>query len=119
MESLPKIRQIKVEDLEVLNKVAEADGHLVVGATHVIDKNKYLVGYVGFIPAITIWLDTQRVKGRDSAMVMNFVENRLVDQGYGTIMVPCAKKSPLRPYLPLIGHVSMGDSELFFKNLKA
>lgn len=116
IELMPKLVPFKAEDLEVLTKCAAADDHSVIAPTFLVVKDKTIVGYVGSVQSILIWLDTQRCKARDSAMVLNTIENIMVGHGAQIIGMPCVDKSPLRPYLEPLGYTDIKAS-MFLKNL--
>jgi hypothetical protein len=116
LDSFPIIMPCREADMEMLVKLASADGHAVIAPTFLVSKAQQVVGYVAIIPCVHIWLDTQRVKVRDSAMVSNFFENHLRAQGGQIIGVSCVESSPLRPFLPRIGYVDTG-AKTFVKNL--
>lgn len=116
MIDLPRIKPCRPEDVEMLVALAKADDHVVIAPTYLVEKGQNIVGYIGTVPSVLIWLDTQRVKVRDSVMVANFFENMMVANNAQIIGVPCAVKSPLRPYLASAGYVDSGTT-LFLKNL--
>jgi ketopantoate hydroxymethyltransferase len=116
-QSLIRIRHCREADVPLLQKVAEADNHTVLAPTFIMEKGEQLVGYLGLVPSVLVWLDTERVKGRDSLQVMNFYENWLSVNGHQIIAVPCVEKSPLRQFLPRLQYVDAGDTKLFLKNL--
>ncbi len=114
-----RIHRVQLGEIEVLQKLAQADEHVVLGATHTVRKGQQMIGYVGLIPSVMLWLDTQRAKARDSLVVMNFIENQLRDGGSEVISIPCADNSPYHRFLPQIDYTNVGKMDLFLKNLKA
>ncbi len=114
--SLIRISPCKLTDLELLNKCASADGHAVIAPTFLIEKGPQVVGYLGLVPSVLVWLDTQRTNVRDSLCVMNFYENVLRQANSEIIGVPCVPNSPLKPFLPRVGYVDSGAT-LFLKNI--
>lgn len=114
---LLKIRPVRESDMEALKAVAAQDGHVVVAPTYVVEKGDQMIGYIGVVPSVLIWLDQDRSSIRDSIQVMNFYENILLAQGVHIIGVPCSDKSPLKPFLPRVGYVGQDEMTMFFKNL--
>lgn len=104
-------------DLELLQRLAEADGHGLVAPTWMVDKGPQTIGYIGSTPSVLLWLDSQRAKMRDSLEVMNFYENQLAANGAQIISVPCMKESPLYPFMEKVGYRKVMDCGLFMKNL--
>lgn len=115
-ENLIRIYPCRPEDLDHLSKCASADGHAVIAPTYLIQKGDQTVGYLGIIPSVMVWLDSQRVNMRDSLAVMNFWENQITANGGGVIGVPCTENSPLRPFLPKVQYTD-SQCKLFLKNL--
>lgn len=113
---LLRVKPCKPEDMEMLIALAKADGHAVIAPTWLLFKGEQVVGYLGTVPSILVWLDTQRVGVRDSIMAMNFFENQMAANGAQIIGVPCVANSPLRPFLPKAGYSDTGAT-LFLKNL--
>jgi hypothetical protein len=116
---LVHIRNIKENDIEVLQKLTEADGHATLAPSYVVEKDQNMVGYIGVVPSVLVWMDTKRTKARDSMCVLNFFENMLACNGNGIIALPCTVNSPYRPYISRVGYTDVGDVKLFLKNLKA
>ena len=116
-EHLITIRHVEAVDMPILNQLAGADDHAIIAPTMVVEKGPQIVGYLGTVPAVLIWLDSQRVKSRDSLIVANTYENILRAQGSDIIAVPCMNKSPLKPFLPKIGYTASANMTLFLKNL--
>ncbi len=115
--NLIQITPCKDEDLEALSKVASADGHAVIAPTYLIQKDQQIVGYIGVVPSVLVWLDSQRTLVRDSIQVMNFWENILrATSGASVIGVPCTDNSPLKPFLPRVGYVPT-ESTMYLKRI--
>ncbi len=106
---MTRIRQAKVDDLPVLQKMAIADNHAVIAPTHIIERNSQMLGYlsVGVIPTVIIWLDTDRANIRDSLAAMDFWENAVADRGGANVIIPCSEKSPFRSYVEKVGYVDL------------
>lgn len=107
-------------NITAAHKAAALDKHGTIGITDVVLKNKEVIGHVSLagVPMVLVWLDTQKVKGRDSLYVMNFLENMAQRCGWKTICVPCVKNSPILPYLEKVGYKKEPqDVSLFIKEL--
>ena len=117
-QQLLHIRLCRETDMPMLKAWADQDGHAVIAPSYIVEKSEQIVGYVGIIPCVLVWLDSQRVKARDSMSVLNFYENTLASQQQAVIALPCVEKSPLRPFLDRLGYVDTGETKLFLKNLK-
>lgn len=117
MSELVMIRPVREDDMPALVELAKADNHAVIAPTWVVEKGPQIVGYVGTVPSVLVWLDTQRTKVRDSLVVMNTYENIMRAQGAGIVAVPCMQSSPLHPLMPKAGYVASCDMTLFLKNL--
>lgn len=114
------VRPMQGEDVEPLSQAAKDDGHVVVGATHVVVKDGKLVGYVGAngIPMVGIWMDTKACTVLDSKRVMETYEASLRFHGVQSIIVPCMTSSPFFPYMEKAGHVKVCETTLFFKDIR-
>jgi ketopantoate hydroxymethyltransferase len=115
-EQLLHVRTIRQEDVDVLHKVAAQDNHTVVAPNFILEKGGQMVGYIGMVPCVLMWLDSQRVKTRDSVTAMNFFENHLAVQGARVIALPCLPTSPLYRYIPQVGYLNC-ETQLFMKHL--
>lgn len=115
---MPRIRLMKPEDYAPLVECAKADDHVVLAPNYVIEKGQQMVGYIGVIPCVMTWMDTQRMKVRDSAMVLNFLENQLAAGGSNLIAIPCLKTSNFHPFLPSVGYVKCEGTEVFMRNIQ-
>lgn len=114
-----RVRPVRgMEDVKLLQQLAEADGHVVIAPTYYVQKGDQIIGSIGVTPAIHIWLDTQRTMPKDSLIVLNTYENILDQNGGQVICVPCTDSSPFRPYLPRVGYLDGGKMNIFLKNLK-
>ena len=104
------------QDMELLQKCAAADNHSVIEPKFIVEKQGQIIGALGMVPSITVWMDTQRAKIRDSIEAMEFWENHLRSQGAGVIGVPCVENSPFRNYMEKVGYLN-GGATLYLKNL--
>ncbi len=115
---MTRIRQAKTDDIPILEKLAKADDHALILPTHVIERDKNMIGYlsVACIPTVIIWMDSVRANIRDSMAVMNFYENTVADRGGTCVIIPCNEKSPFRPYVEKVGYVDLRCG-MFLKQL--
>ncbi len=115
----PRITPYYPEDVAQLEYLAKLDDHVVVGPTHVVKKDGELLGYIslGSIPMVLLWMDTKRAKVRDSLCVQNFIENMARNGGARQLCIPCATKSPCRPYMDKLGYTSYGQQDLMIKSI--
>lgn len=115
--NLVRIRPCTAVDLELLTKCASADGHGVIAPSFLVEKGHQLVGYLGIVPTVTLWMDTQRTNIRDSLMTLNFFENHLRCSGGAQVVgVACQASSPYVKVLPRVGYVDM-QTNVFMKNI--
>ncbi len=115
-----QITQVRVctpQDIDPLCKLAAVDNHAVIAPGYIVEKGQQIIGYVGVIPSLVVWLDSQRAQARDSRYALNVVENLLALQGQALVGLPCEDSSPLRPFLEKIGFVEMKNSSFFVKPL--
>lgn len=100
----------------MLVELAKQDNHAVIAPTYLVYKGEQVVGYIGTVPSVLLWLDTQRTHIRDTVMVANFFENAMMANGGQIIGVPCMENSPIRPFLERGGYVGTG-AKFYLKNL--
>jgi hypothetical protein len=111
-----QIKRLVPGDVEHLSKCAKDDGHGVISATHLVTKGEQTIGYIGSLPLVTCWLDTQRTNMRDALLVQNFWENIHREGGHPAIAVGCEPVSPFFPFLPKVGYLDI-NARALFKNL--
>lgn len=103
--------------MESLTAAASADGHTVIAPTYIIQKEAQIIGYLGIVPSVLVWLDSQKAHIRDSIVAMNFWENMIRNTTNSQVIgVPCTNNSPLRPFLPRAGYIPT-ESTIFLKAL--
>jgi hypothetical protein len=114
-----RIRPCRQENIAELVKLAEVDNHLVIAPTHILEKNGQLVGYIslGGVPTALVWTDTKLVKARDSACLLNFMENTVAASGSQFMALPCTTQSPYRPFIERLGYLNCGQHDLLIKKL--
>jgi Xaa-Pro aminopeptidase len=117
---LAQIRPVRsAEELQALEKAAAADDHTVIAATHLITKGKEIVGYasIGGLVMVNVWMDSQRLKARESCHLINTIENIAANGGARALCVPCAAHSPFYPLMPGLGYSRLGVSSFNVKTL--
>lgn len=110
-----------VRELNQLGEEAKADDHVLFFPTDIAKRGDETLGYasIGALPMVNVWFHTQKVKGRDSATLMNMVEYAAKQRGFNTICVPCWKSSPLREAIEKwLGYSYFGETGLFVKTLR-
>lgn len=109
-----------VEQFKTLETAAREDGHGICAPTHLVVKRGEVVGYVSVcaVPMINVWLHTKKVKGRESAYVLNMAENLAAAAGHNMVCVPCGPGSPFAPFINQVGYKNVGLSTINLKNLK-
>jgi hypothetical protein len=119
VRGLPWMRKIRdVEELKEVARVAKEDGHGVIAATHLIQKQGEVVGYasIGAMPVVFTWLHSKKVKARETVALLNTAE-ALAAANSGVVCVPCMRTSPLFGFMEKFGYKLGGDYGLFFKRL--
>lgn len=135
MDHWPRLRPLRTEAaLRALTEAAAADEHRVIGATHLITRERpgrgiEIVGYAGIGGAVlvTAWVDSRKVRARESLGLLSVVEslagNVVVDvPGQGRqparmMVQPCAQGSPFRPLMGELGYELLGNAEWCLKVL--
>lgn len=115
LDLLPQLRRVTAQDLEALRAVAAADDHQVVAPTHVAvrrqpDGTETIVGYasIGAIMLVNCWVDSRQVRARESASLLNVVENIAAEKGAQAIALPVAEQSPFYPHIERLGYTPLG-----------
>lgn len=116
---LLQIRPATPDCLEKLTQAAQEDNHAVLWPTDVLSKNGQVVGYVSIanMPAVHMWLHTQKVNVRDSMTVFSYINGLLARQGVKHYWLPCQTKSPLFPFVERVGFHSTDYDHLFIGDL--
>jgi hypothetical protein len=113
--------KLLVARLSELKDACAADDHVLFQPTHIMETGSDIIGSasIGAIPMVNLWLDSKKVKPRESAMLVNMVENTAAGMGFATICLPCWKSSPLRPFMERGGGYNyFGETGLFLKDLR-
>lgn len=120
LTGLPWMRRVTPDDLPRLTAAAWADGgHLVESPTHLFEKQGEPVGYVslGKIPLFFGWFHTQKIKARESAGLINLMENTLAAQGHERVCLLFPEHSPLQPYIATLGYRVLGRADVALKKV--
>ncbi len=118
--SLPTIRPLRTNDeLNELIKLANADEHLVVDASHLVQKDGQTIGYLslGKSVMVNVWMDTKKVTASDSLHILNSMEAMLADKGASHYLMPCTPTSPYAKVMDKLGFKSLGDCIMHVKAL--
>ena len=105
MSETIQIRRYKTGVWEELKRNAQADGHQAYYPTHVLIKNKEIVGYfsLGRIPMLLSWQDSKKMGAMDSVKEIGFIEGTA--QQAEAIVIPCDPDSPYMKFLPKMGYI--------------
>jgi hypothetical protein len=112
------IELIKIDTPELRQKVtqlAEADAHDCSDANYAIARNGEIIGSLNLptVTAVGIWLDSKEAKIQDSVAVAHIIRGMMSAMGYRKYAIPCAKESPLYPYLEKAGYQRAQDCTIF------
>lgn len=121
LDNLPLLRPLRGgHDLERLVKAAAADGHLVWGPSHVIEKSGEIVGYIGLnsVPYFQGWFHTKQIGARESVMLFNQVENLARGhREWEQLMLLLPNTSPFCPVIERFGYRHLANAGLHLKTL--
>lgn len=114
-----RVRPVRPEDIERLQHAASEDNHRVLAPTHVVTKSDEIVGYLslGAVPVVHVWMDTKKVKVRDTLAVLTTMENIASNKGWGLICLPCSDQSPYLPFMDKFGYANLGKMNFCIKAL--
>lgn len=118
----PWVRRVRDEqDQQRLKAVAATDGHQVVAASHVVEREGEIVGYasLGRIHLLNVWVHSRAVRARESLALLNLAENLAAEMGQELICVPCAKSSPFYEYMERFGYRNLGQAGFNLKQVGA
>lgn len=111
---------ISLGEYSLLTRLAYEDNHHVMYPTHVLKKNKEIVGYasINATPVLNMWMSS-RLHVMDSYRVFTEVEQLAVkDPRYvGSVVLLCDPKSPLAKFVPRLGYKCIGNTNLNLKLL--
>ena len=111
----PTIRPIRTpEEREALAKAAEADGHITLWPTHLLEKGTEIIGYVGInsMPTVNVWTKTGSVTARESMTMLWGIETMMRDRNMAGYVMPCADNSPYFPFMERLGYTEIGTTTL-------
>jgi len=120
-DATPTVREFCISDNAKLEAVAKADNHKVILPTHVVIKNGEIVGYIshGAVPTVHMWMDSKKMKARDSVVVLNAAELIARERKHKLMCVPCSEVSPYKDVMGAdgFGYVNIGLSNIFVRQL--
>lgn len=107
------------EEQQRLEKEADADGHIIVAPTHLVEKEGEIVGSIsmGVVPMVLTWLSSTKVTARDSLAVLNVIENLATAQGQRALCIPCWEQSPFYPFMQKFGYNKLFTTDIFVKGV--
>ena len=107
------------EELAYVVETARVDGHGSLGVTHIIERDKDLIGHLSMcgIPLVLVWLHTKKAKIRDSLRILDFCENTIRNSGATGMLVPCSKSSPFFTSMEGLGFSKGDEMTMFWKSL--
>lgn len=114
-----EIRPIRTEiELADIHGEANANGHRLAWPSHVITKDKYVIGSLSIMPSVHIWMHAERAKVRDTLQMKDFVEGYMANSSR-VFNVVCDPSSPLLAVLekPELGYIFAGKTNLFLKGV--
>lgn len=120
IEKFPVVRPVRdAADFARLEAEALRDNHYVFQPSHVVEKGGEVAGYLGIcsLPLLRVWLHTERMKARDTAMVMAIAENLMRANGVQMAAGMIARNSKLFGHLPRLGWTPVAETFLAVKNL--
>lgn len=113
-----KIRPYTQADEANLKATCEADKHIVLYPTHIVEKSGEIIGSLSInaVPTVYLWMHTEKAKARDSVMVQNFLDNFMATFT-PVYMVPCVATSPYFDYMKKVGYLHGELAGLFFRKV--
>jgi len=115
-----RVRRIESQqELLELHAAAAEDNHVVVAATHVVEKAGEIIGYgsIGSVMMLNVWIHSQKGRARDSLTCLREAERLATEQGQTLICMPCAQNSPFIPHIRKLGYTPLGWSSFNLKRL--
>lgn len=119
-DMLLSVRPVRnADDLKAVAQAAAADNHKVIAPTQMVMRGDAVVGYasIGAIPLVHTWVDSRRVRARESFGLLNFAENLVANSGVGSLIVPCWEGSPFSPLMERMGYRKLGTTTLWVKGV--
>ena len=107
------------QEFTLLQTVAAADQHTVIGPSHLVTKAGEVLGYasLGTVPMLHVWLDRHPATAGDSLRMLETAEALLADKGVRLVIMPCAEHSPFSQHMERLGFQKLGATVLWAKNL--
>jgi hypothetical protein len=115
--SFPIISAYKVEDFEELKKLTKKDGGGLFFPTDVARKDGKPMAWfsVGVVPMMFCWFSSEESGPRDSAQLLNTMENIVRRSGAPGLLVPVEEGSPFETVGEKLGYTNLGKVTLFFR----
>jgi hypothetical protein len=120
IEPFPIIRPIRdAVELRLLEREAALDNHRVIAPTHLVELKGQIAGYIGInsLPMFQGWWHTERMKARNTLIVMSQVENMLRCNGAKVAGFFVVKGSPFNGFVEKVGYDLLDEGRLMVKAL--
>jgi len=114
-----KVSHIKEKEIPELQTASELDNHGLVYPTHIIRKNKEVVGSVsiGSGPLVFWWMDSKKTKALDSIRAIKQVEEEYRSYGFKRAFVLCDEESNYFPHMEKLGNHFLLKSNVYVREL--
>lgn len=120
----PFLRPMRPEELPALRAAAATDAHQPVMPTHLVvrldeEGREEIVGYASLqaVALLNVWVHSEKVRARESLMLLNTAENVAACNNLHVCAMPCAQQSPFRNLMHKLGYQFLGDTGLFIKRI--
>ena len=120
LERYPQVRLIRsVEEALALRDAARDDGYTPLLPTHLIERGREIIGCVAVnsLPLFRVWLHREKVRARESAAILNVIENGYRAQGHGLVASLLAPDSAFAPVHERFGYHAWGLALVLVKKL--
>jgi hypothetical protein len=115
------LQPIRTPDQQAaVRQAARADGHALLAPTHVVLRDRQVIGYVSILalPVVHVWMDSKTAGVRDSLAMLAQTEAIVRDRGATHYYLPCQQESPFFPLLEKSGFADLGgNAHLFHRQL--
>lgn len=114
--SIPVVKKIHTqEDQKLVIDTIREDGKTFAFPTHVVIKNKEVVGALSLnaIPLAAIWTRSDAIKAKDSYILNHTLSAIANDRGMERYLIGCDESSPYFKYLDKFGYTPFWKTNLF------
>jgi hypothetical protein len=119
MSPVHTIRRIQHRDqTEAVVKLAQAEKHLVLEPSHLLQKHLEIVGYcsMGSIPLLHVFF-SQKCDARDSVKFIAEAETHMRALGQNHYFITCTDESPFAAVMPKLGFKPLFPTRLYSKEI--